>query len=351
MAATGGSSAQPLDVRRQASLDRQAVNQPVALLLQQPTVYAAAGYANLAETRPGRNWKDWGTLLNRKVVICDSKLGPGSGRGLFAGPRDDTFEGFKAKQVITIYGGKLLTKREVDDAERDDGGANYILRISAKGGSMQYWVDGKQFADGLTRQGDVYLPAPEDADRMDRMMQGAASLANDPVTPSEVNAEFKFYQLGTGEAAKLRPRVPVLVAKRNIAPDEEIFVSYGTDKPLAGGAIVAEGSAGQGRNVRPRLGDAGEVDAAPPAAAPPDAAPPAAAPPDAAPPDAAPPDAAPAADVGAPTFRSLGVDVEEDGSSSAQTYGSLSAVASDEFAEADEEMLEDEELLAALARL
>jgi len=183
------------------------------------------------------------------------------------------------------------------------------------------------------------------------MMQGAASLANDPVTPSEVNAEFKFYQLGTGEAAKLRPRVPVLVAKRNIAPDEEIFVSYGTDKPLAGGAIVAEGSAGQGRNVRPRLGDAGEVDAAPPAAAPPDAAPPAAAPPDAAPPDAAPPDAAPAADVGAPTFRSLGVDVEEDGSSSAQTYGSLSAVASDEFAEADEEMLEDEELLAALARL
>ena len=170
---------------------------------------------------------------------------------------------------------------------------------------------------------------------MDRMMQGAASLANDPVTPSEVNAEFKFYQLGTGEAAKLRPRVPVLVAKRDIAPDEEIFVSYGTDKPLAGGAIVAEGSAGQGRNVRPRLEDAGEVDAAPPAAAPP---------------AAAQPNAAPAADE-APAFRSLGVDVEEDGSSSAPTYGSLSAVASDEFAEADEEMLEDEELLAALARL
>ena len=127
----------------------------------------------------------------------------------------------------------------------------------------------------------------------------------------------------------------MLVAKRDIAPGEEIFVSYGTDKPLAGGAIVAEGSAGQGRNVRPRLGDAGEVDAAPP---------------DAAPPAAAQPNAVPAAD-DAPTFRSLGVDVEEDGSSSAQTYGSLSAVASDEFAEADEDVLEDEELLAALARL
>ena len=109
MAATGGSSAQPLDVRRQASLDRQAVNQPVTLLLQQPTVYAAAGYANLASTRPGPNWKDWGTLLNRKVVVRDSTLGPGSGRGLFAGPRDDGFDGFVRKEVITIYGGKLLT--------------------------------------------------------------------------------------------------------------------------------------------------------------------------------------------------------------------------------------------------
>lgn len=336
------------------------VNQPVALLLQQPTLYAAAGYAELASTRPGRNWKDWGTLLNRKLVVCDSKLGPGSGRGLFAGPHDDTFKGFKAKQVITIYGGKLLTKRQVDDAERENGGHDYMLRISAKGGSMQYWVDGKQFADGLTRQGDVYLPAPEDADRMDRMMQGAASLANDPQNLSCVNAEFKYYQLGTGEAASLRPRVPVLVAKRDIAPGEEIFVSYGTDKPLAGRAIVAEDTAGHGRNVRPRLGDAGEADAAPPDAPPPAAAPhaaaalaaapPDAAPPDTAPPHAAPPHVAPAAD-DAPAFRSLGGDVEEGGSSSAPTYGSLSAVASDEFAEADEEMLADEELLAALARL
>ena len=211
-----------------------------------------------------------------------------------------------------------------------------MLRISAKGGSMLAWVDGKQFADGLTRQGDFYLPAPEDADRMNRM--GAASLANDPQKAWRVNAEFRYYQLGTGDAASLRPRVPVLVAKRDIAPDEEIFVSYGTDKPLARGAIVAAGTAGHGRNVRLRLSGshiAGEVDAAPP---------------DAAPPDAAPPDVAPAAD-DAPAFRSLGGDVEEGGSSSAPTYASLSAVASDEFAEADEEMLEDEELLAALARL
>lgn len=50
-------------------------------------------------------------------------------------------------------------------------------------------------------------------------------------------------------------RAAVLVAKRDIAPGEEIFVWYGTDKPLAGGAIVAEGTAGQGRKVRPRLGE------------------------------------------------------------------------------------------------
>ena len=119
-------------------MDGRIVNQPVALFLQQPTLC----YAEIRGQC--RDWQNWGTLLNRKVVVCDSTLGPGSGRGLFAGPRNDTFEGFKAKQVITIYGGKLLTKREVDDAEREDGGHHYMLRISAKGGSMQYWVDGKQ---------------------------------------------------------------------------------------------------------------------------------------------------------------------------------------------------------------
>ena len=47
-------------------------------------------------------------------------------------------------------------------------------------------------------------------------------------------------------AAKLLPRVPVLVAKCDIAPGDEVFVSYNTEKPLAEGALVAEGGAGQG---------------------------------------------------------------------------------------------------------
>ena len=328
MAATSGSSVQDVQVRKQASLDRQAVNTPVALLLQQPTLYSHLGYAKLASTRPGRHWTDWGTLLNRKLEVRDSTLGEAAGRGLFAGPRADGFEGFKAKQVITIYGGTLLTKRQVDAAAREAGGHDYMLRISAKGGSMQFWVDGKQFASGLTRQvDDVYLPAPEDEDRM---TQGAASLANDPRNAKYVNAEFKFYQLGTGDAAKLLPRVPVLVAKCDIAPGDEVFVSYNTEKPLAEGALVAEGGAGQGRK-RPRVEDADEAD-------------------------------------DEPAFRSCGGgDVEEGGSSSAPSY--RSAVASDEFAGADAELLAagehaqllvgepaaeelaDAELLAALARL
>jgi len=104
------------------------VNQPVALFLQQPKMVAellqepTLCYAEIAgwprNLGQCRDWQDWGTLLKRKVVVRDSTLGPGSGRGLFAGPRDDGFEGFKPKEVITIYGGELLTKRQVDERER-----------------------------------------------------------------------------------------------------------------------------------------------------------------------------------------------------------------------------------------
>ena len=121
MAATGGSSAQPLSVRKRASFNGHEANQHVALLLQQPILCYAEIPAILTWPRnlgQCRDWMNWGTLLNRKVVVRDSTLGPGSGRGLFAGPRDDGFDGFKPKEVITIYGGELLTKRQVDERER-----------------------------------------------------------------------------------------------------------------------------------------------------------------------------------------------------------------------------------------
>ena len=87
-----------------------------------------------------------------------------------------------------------------------------MLRISTKGGSAPAWVDGRQFADGLTRQEVdgrfVYLPDPNEAFPEARLHQGAGSVMNDPTKIQnyrqlgiEVNAKWKYCKLGTGAAA------------------------------------------------------------------------------------------------------------------------------------------------------
>ena len=178
---------------------------------------------------------------------------------------------FKPNDVITLYGGALLTERQAREKESEPGGHDYMLRISAKDGSALAFVDGRQFAVGLSQEPDadgLYLPLPDPDDpeaRDARGRQGAGSVVNDPTliinASDKVNAAFKFYQLGRGEQAKLLPRVPVVVATKHIEPGEEIFVRYGTDKPFLGDAVAA-GTKRPRDETAPRQGDAGPSEAA-----------------------------------------------------------------------------------------
>ena len=314
----------PPAVRTQASIDRQATWEPVTLLLRNPTLYEALGYSAVPATAPGRGWTDWGNILNRKVVVRKSEL-PGAGRGLFAGPAvEGGFNGFNPNDVITLYGGQLLTERQAREKEMEE--HDYMLRISAKDGSALAFVDGHQFADGLSREPDadgLYLPLPDPDDSgvlAARLKQGPGSVVNDPTliinASDKVNAAFRFYQLGRGEQAKLLPRVPVVVATKRIEPGEEIFVRYGTDKPFLGDAVAAgtkrpRDEPPQGGYTGLAAGDAGPSEA--------------------------------------PTYRSLAA--QDEAEAPAAVYRSAAAAASDEAVDAIEDRLEDEELLAKLAEL
>ena len=313
----------PPGVRTQASIDRQATWQPVTLLLQNPVLYEAVGYSAVPATAPGRGWTDWGNLLNRKVVVRKSEL-PGAGRGLFAGPAvEGGLNGFNPNDVITLYGGQLLTERQAREKEMEE--HDYMLRVSAKDGSALAFVDGHQFADGLSREPDadgLYLPLPDPDDSgvlAARLKQGPGSVVNDPTliinASDKVNAAFKFYQLGRGEQAKLLPRVPVVVATKHIGPGEEIFVRYGTDKPFLGDAVAAgtkrPRDEPQGGYTSLAAGDAGPSEA--------------------------------------PTYRSLAA--QDEAEAPAAVYRSAAAASSDDAVDANEDRLEDEELLAKLAEL
>ena len=96
-----------------------------------------------------------------------------------------------------------------------------MLKISAKGGSALAFVDGHQFADGLSREPDAdglyALCKIRTIPELGAAPAGPGSVVNDPTliinASDKVNAAFKFYQLGRGEQAAT-PRVPVVVATK-----------------------------------------------------------------------------------------------------------------------------------------
>ena len=148
-------------LRSQAESTQEAVTQeavPLALLLQYPEVYEAMVFAGI----PGYEAfaRGWGTIFNRKIEVRVSTL-PNAGRGLFAGPAvEGGFNGFNPNDVVTLYGGQLLTERQAREKEMEE--HDYMLRISAKDGSALAFVDGHQFADGLSRCLLYTSPSPRD---------------------------------------------------------------------------------------------------------------------------------------------------------------------------------------------
>ena len=214
-------------LRRLASENRTVVHQPIVALLENPDLLKVIGWEGLgfqvSARSPMRHWQEWGTLCNRKVEVRNSEVGEDAGRGLFAGANG---RGFTKNQVITLYGGRLLTRKQMEETEDH----SYMMRVTNSGQGKQsktvMFVDGKQFAAGLSDADThgYFQPPPGDS----RFHQGAGSLANDSRGPRAANARLDFMFL---DKQQVLPQVPVLVAKRQIAPGEEILFDYGTDKP------------------------------------------------------------------------------------------------------------------------
>ena len=307
-------------LRSQAESTQEAVTQeavPLALLLQYPDVYEAMvfyGFSGYEPFAPG-----WGTIFNRKIEVRISTL-PNAGRGLFAGPAvEGGFNGFKAKDVITLYGGQLLTEKPAEERAAEH---THMLSIPPRGGSAPAWVDGRKFADGISQEPDaegLFLPLPG-MDYKAHWHQGAGSVMNDPTKIQnyrqlgiDVNAKWKYRKLGTGAAAELKPKVPMVVATKDIAPGEEIFIRYGSEKPFHGVAVAA----GERAAKRPR-GEFRSLAAG---------------------------DAGPSA---AAAYRGLAAADDDE---EVPAYKSMAAAAACDDAADEEDAIEDEELLAKLAEL
>ena len=218
----------PLRIRRQASDARRANIEKLRLLLeigfvpfdlQEEASRAAKRARKDADgAAKGAWWSEWGTLLDRKVAVKESKLGGGE-RGLFAGVR------FAASEVITLYGGRLLSLEDAKGSQSDR-----IVRLQSASEKV-YVIDGSHWADGISQLGDdgLYMPAPGDSDRG---CTGAGALARDSskVAGAVPNAKLVFKPLGRDMASELLPKVPMLVALRPIMPDEEIVFDFSRER-------------------------------------------------------------------------------------------------------------------------
>ena len=190
-------------------------------------------------------WNDFGTLTNKKVEIRASKINRilGAyevGRGLFA------CQDFALNEIITVYGGELITTEEARLRKENAGSQSrrYLMRIS----DSDFLVDGWHYASGITDApgaDDIFLPSDQNATQW---MQGAGPMANHANDAnSGVNASLSFVPLANSEALRLLPRIPTLRANRPIKSGEEICLNYGKSSlPLE----LARNSAA----IRPQFG-------------------------------------------------------------------------------------------------
>jgi hypothetical protein len=155
--------------------------------------------------------------------VRKSTLGEHAGLGLF------TRAPFKQHEVIASYYGTTLFRETLEP----DADTSYIMRLPDSGGAL---INGKPFADAIranprnpTADGQYYPceGAPE-------WHLGPGAMANDPRDPKRNNAQLRYVKPKDGHKAlrELALVRPVLVATRDLQPDEEVFYSYGSEKPF-----------------------------------------------------------------------------------------------------------------------
>ena len=213
--------AEPVAHRRETVQQREQVMQQLQPLQQLLMLGFLPEEADLSV------WSSYGTLQNGALEIRRSLVSKvigeyALGRGLFA--RRD----FAANELITVYGGELITAEEAKlrKETRESQSRRYLMRIS----DSDFLVDGWQYATGINDEpGEDGICLPTSADST-QWLQGCAPMANHD--PANHNAYLSFVPLGTAEALKLLPRIPTLRAHRKIVAGEEILFNYGSSLPF-----------------------------------------------------------------------------------------------------------------------
>ena len=164
-----------------------------------------------------------GTLADKRVDIKESTLGSQAGLGLFAAVR------IRNGETISSYWGCPLYKEEMDPGFD----TSYVMRLPNSGGAL---IDGKPYADAI--RANTSNPSDDGryfpVDGAAEWSLGAAAMANDPRDKRKNNALLNYVKpknvaKALRELALVRP---VLTATRDIDVGEEIFYSYGSDKPF-----------------------------------------------------------------------------------------------------------------------
>ena len=164
-----------------------------------------------------------GTLADGRVYVQPSTLGEGAGLGLFAGRK------LARGDVVSSYYGVPLYREQLGESFD----TSYVVRLPNSGGTL---LNGKVYADAIRAN-----PSNPAADGRyypcagaKEWSLGAGAMANDPRDRKRNNAMLTFVKPAGGAKAlrELALVRPTLVATRDIDAGEEVFYSYGSDKPF-----------------------------------------------------------------------------------------------------------------------
>ena len=146
------------------------------------------------------------------MYVAASRLGAAAGLGLFAGVA------YRRNDAITCYSGPLVYREQIPP----DADTSYVLRLPNSGGKH---IDGKPYADSI--RSNPRNPGKDGrhfpVEGAKEWTAGAASMCNDPRQQHLYNARITFRKpQGASKAlCELVPMRAVLLATRDIAPDEE----------------------------------------------------------------------------------------------------------------------------------
>ena len=163
-----------------------------------------------------------GTLADGRVYMQPSTLGEGAGLGLFAGRK------LARGDVVSSYYGVPLYREQLGES------FDVVRRAAAQLGRHAAQRQGVRRRDPREPEQPCGRRPVLPCAGAKEWSLGAGAMANDPRDRKRNNAMLTFVKPAGGAKAlrELALVRPTLVATRDIDAGEEVFYSYGSDKPF-----------------------------------------------------------------------------------------------------------------------